>query len=276
MSAQLAKTVLEYYVDSGIDFLIGDEPIDNSVQTPKPLTATLSHPSSTLAPNHTAKPQTLLATPEAVKEAIQRANNASTLEDLAKTIREFEGLQVKHMATQMVFGQGDPNSNIMVIGDAPGADEDRSGKPFAGETGLLLDKMLAAINLGRAPSEGQTSCYLSNILNWRPPGNRTPTTQEMQICLPFIEKHIALVQPKIIILLGGVTGKTLLGTTQGITRLRSKWVDYEPQTGELNVSYAQAPKIMPTFHPDFLLRQPLKKRQAWQDLLMIKAEFDAL
>ncbi len=161
----------------------------------------------------------------------------------------------------LVFADGNPNASIMLVGEAPGEDEDRQGLPFVGVSGKLLDRMLATIGLDR------TNVYISNVLFWRPPGNRSPTDAEIAACLPFAERHIALVQPKILVLLGGVAAKTLLRTKDGITRLRGRWVDYTPQLGRTDVSPI---RCLPIYHPAYLLRQPGAKRQAWRDLLLLK------
>ena len=161
---------------------------------------------------------------------------------------------------------------VMVVGEAPGADEDIQGLPFVGVSGQLLDKMFAAINVSRASNDPATSVYISNILNWRPPGNRTPTDAEIEISLPFIERHIALVRPQILVFAGGVAAKALLGTTEGITKLRGKWREYRPLT--LPSDFGYTCRAMPTYHPSFLLRTPIKKREAWEDLQKIQAELE--
>ncbi len=190
---------------------------------------------------------------------------ASSIEELHAELESFEGCALKHTAMNMVFASGNPKAKIMLIGEAPGADEDRQGVPFVGVSGALLDHMLSSIGLDR------DSVYISNILFWRPPGNRSPTDAEIAACLPFAEQHIALAAPKILLLLGGVATKTLLRTRENITRLRGRWTDYTPQLGQ---SAPQPIKCMPLFHPAYLLRQPGAKRQAWADLLLIKQEIN--
>ena len=161
----------------------------------------------------------------------------------------------------LVFADGKPNASIMMVGEAPGEDEDRQGVPFVGVSGQLLDRMLAAAGLNR-----QTNVYISNILFWRPPGNRSPTDAEIAACLPFCERHIALVKPKLLVLLGGVAAKSLLRTKEGITRMRGRWQQYMPPPG----SGLEAPiECLPIYHPAYLLRQPAAKRQAWNDMLSL-------
>ena len=184
------------------------------------------------------------------------------LHALQNALQDFTGCNLKTTAKNTVFADGNPEARIMLIGEAPGRDEDIQGLPFVGRSGQLLDKMLAAIDLDR------TKVYISNILPWRPPGNRTPTTQEMAICLPFIERHIALAAPEILVFVGGVSAKTLLDTTQGIMRLRGKWQTYICDGREI--------PALPTLHPAFLLRQPAQKQAAWADLLSLREKIDAL
>ena len=162
-----------------------------------------------------------------------------------------------------VFSDGDTDARLMLIGEAPGGEEDRKGVPFVGPAGQLLDKMLDAIEIERA------KVYITNILPWRPPGNRTPTDAEIAACLPFLERHIELVKPDILLLVGGTSAKTLLRRKEGIMRLRGKWMKYEPETGKPVVARA-------LLHPAFLLRQPAQKRETWQDLLEIRARLDGL
>ena len=203
-----------------------------------------------------------LGAAEAAIEAKKLAGNANSIEELKEAVTSFEGCPLKRTAMNTVFADGNPNSKIMLVGEAPGADEDRIGKPFVGLSGQLLDKMFVAIGLDRS------NTYISNIVNWRPPGNRAPSTSEIAVCLPFIKRHIELVNPKILIYVGGVSAKSLLETTQGITRLRGKWFDYKSE------SLKEPIKSMAIFHPAFLLRSPSQKKLAWKDLLEIKSKID--
>ena len=183
-----------------------------------------------------------------------RARNS--LEELRAILERFDGCALKATATQLVFSDGNPAAKVMFVGEAPGRDEDIEGLPFVGRSGKLLDRMLAAIGLDRS------SVYIANIVPWRPPGNRTPTPQESQICLPFILRQIELADPDILVCLGGPSAQTLLGIKEGITRTRGRWFSFD--TGKREI------RAMPTFHPAFLLRSPLQKRFAWRDFLAIK------
>jgi DNA polymerase len=201
-------------------------------------------------------------------EALRLAQAANTLEELRAAVAGFEGLAIRKTATNMVFCDGNPAAPVMLVGEAPGADEDRQGKPFVGVSGQLLDRIFALIGLDRKDEDPLSSLYISNILNWRPPGNRTPTPAEVEISLPFIERHIALARPKILILAGGVSAKALLDTTAGISRLRGKFQLYKPLTPGITLD-SPIP-VMATYHPAYLLRTPSQKRAVWQDVLMIQ------
>jgi len=189
----------------------------------------------------------------AAREAVK---DIRTLEELRAALDAFEGCALKATAKQLVFADGNPKAKVMFVGEAPGRDEDIEGLPFVGRSGKLLDRMLAAIGLDR------TKVYIANIIPWRPPGNRTPTPQESQICLPFIQRQIELADPDILVCLGGPSAQTLLGIKDGITKTRGRWFTYDTGTREI--------RAMPTFHPAFLLRSPLQKRLAWRDFLAIK------
>lgn len=196
--------------------------------------------------------------PENQLAAIQ---NCTSLEELRTLMSTFEGCNLKQTATNMVFADGNPQAKIMLIGEAPGADEDREGRPFVGLSGQLLDRMLKTVDLSR-----EKNIYISNIIPWRPPGNRQPTPQEISLCRPFIQRHIELINPKILILVGGVATKTILNAADGIMKLRGQWHAYSS-------SGLPAPiKTMATFHPAYLLRSPGQKAQVWRDLLMVKKE----
>lgn len=253
---QQLKSLLEWERESGVDTLISDtpglcshEPEVKDVQEVKPL------------PKKGPKP--------AVQDALALLESVKTLDELQDALRSFEGLAIKKTATNCVFSDGFEKSHVMIIGDAPGGDEDRHGIPFAGVSGQLLDKMFAAIGLSRKNQEPETSLYISNILNWRPPGNRTPTPEEMEVARPFIEKHIALIKPKILILTGAVSLKALIGTQDGITKVHGKMFDFEPMYPQLFEDENVKIPAMPIFHPDFLLRTPFHKKSAWRDLLLL-------
>ena len=182
----------------------------------------------------------------------------NTLAELKEVMRKVD-ISIKACALNMVFGVGNEHADILLLGEAPGAEEDRQGIPFVGQSGQLLDKILAAVGLDR------TKVYITNILPWRPPGNRTPTLQEITLFRPYVIKHISLVNPKVVVCLGGTASKALLQTTQSMTQLRGKWARIE----ELSAS------ILPTFHPAYLLRSPSQKREAWVDFLTVKNRMQA-
>lgn len=197
----------------------------------------------------------LVGPDEIQASAREMANAAQDLPALKAALEAFEGCELKATASNLVFADGDPASRVMLIGEAPGRDEDRQGLPFVGVSGQLLDLMLAAIGRDRS------SVYITNILFWRPPGNRTPTPAEIAACLPFVERHIALVRPTHLMLLGGLSAKTLMSRSEGITRLRGTWAN-------LSLSGVADPvPALATLHPAYLLRQPAQKRLAWRDFL---------
>ena len=193
----------------------------------------------------------------AVMAARTAAREAATLEDLARRLSGFEGCGLKATAKNLCFYRGMPQARLMLIGEAPGRDEDIEGKPFVGRAGQLLDRMLAAIGLG------EEHVHITNIVYWRPPGNRTPTPQEAQVCRPFLERQVELVAPDFVVLLGGAAAKHLLEIADGIMRIRGTWRDIE--IGAIRA------RAMATLHPAYLLRTPAAKRLAWRDLLAIKA-----
>lgn len=215
------------------------------------------------APAVAARPNAAAATApdDATVSAKVLAAGASTLEELREALARFEGCALKATAKNLVFADGNPEGRVMIVGEAPGADEDRVGLPFVGRSGQLLDRMLAAIGLDR-----QTDVYIANVLPWRPPGNRTPTPQEVSICLPFIQRQIQLADPDILICVGGPSAQGLLGLS-GILASRGKWLEYDTGTRRI--------RAMATLHPAYLLRQPLQKRLAWRDMRALKAALDA-
>jgi DNA polymerase len=190
------------------------------------------------------------------------AATATDLEALRSLMADFDGCALKRTATQLVFADGAPGSAVMFVGEAPGGDEDRIGRPFVGRAGQLLDRMLAAIGLDRG------HVYIANVVPWRPPGNRTPTLEETQICLPFIRRQIELADPEILVCLGGSAAQTLLGVRGGILRARGSWFDYAPEG-------ARPRRALAMLHPAYLLRQPAHKRLAWADLRALASELKA-
>jgi DNA polymerase len=192
------------------------------------------------------------------------AQSCTTLAELKTAVMNFEGCELRRFATNTVFADGDPSGRIMLIGEAPGRDEDLQGLPFVGRAGKLLDRMLAEIGLDRR------KVYITNVLNWRPPQNREPSPEEAATCLPFLHRHIELADPKLMILLGAVSVRHVLGLTEGITRVRGKWNLYQ------SVALNRAIPVMPTLHPAYLLRQPAAKRLAWRDLLAVAEKMGEL
>ncbi len=263
--------LLRWYAEMGVDEAIADRPFDmTAAPQGKPgaagsptaaAKASPSQPGSRPGPRPT---EALLAGTEAAgADARRLAAAAPDLAALRAALEAFEGCALKQTATNLVFSDGNPDADVMVVGEAPGAEEDRQGLPFVGPAGRLLDRMLAAIGLDR------TTVYITNILNWRPPGNRQPNAAEIAACLPFAECHVALVHPKVLVLAGGTAAKTILGTNEGITRLRGRWFDH-------TIPGMAAPvPTMVIFHPAYLLRQPAAKREAWRDLLAIQVRLEA-
>jgi uracil-DNA glycosylase family 4 len=289
-----ARELIEFYLETGVDALVGEEPVDRFVTaSERPLergserrlsAAVLSEKNADAEhrlrreadrvgvetqshdptpdrfqrsdPSLSGEGKTMVAPDEAAMAARQAAKSAKTLDELRAILDKFDGCALKATATQLVFADGNPKARLMLVGEAPGRDEDIEGLPFVGRSGKLLDRMLAAIGLDRA------SVYIANIVPWRPPGNRTPTPQESQICLPFILRQIELADPDILVCLGGPSAQTLLGIKEGITKTRGRWFTFN--AGKRGI------RAMPTFHPAFLLRSPLQKRFAWRDFLAIK------
>ncbi|MDA1098325.1 MAG: uracil-DNA glycosylase [Proteobacteria bacterium] len=269
---------LNFYIDSGVDEVIGTTPVDRFAESqtaPAALAAGVraAAPSSalSLAPGRPAvgpgaTPAAIPMPPRTEAEATARAlaAGAADLPALRQVMENFDLCPLKKTAANTVFGTGNPAARIMLIGEAPGADEDRQGLPFVGVSGQLLDRMLASIGLDRG------SVYITNMLAWRPPGNRKPTVEETTMCLPFIRRHIELVAPRILVFVGGTSASILLQRSDGITRIRGRWFEYPPE-GVSNIAGEAARPAMPIFHPAYLLRQPALKRLAWIDLLAIKA-----
>ncbi len=195
---------------------------------------------------------------EKIQKKIEECN---TLDQLKNAMQNFNGCELKKTATQLVFSDGNPNSKLMLIGEAPGAEEDRQGKPFCGASGQLLDKMLNAINLNRE------SVYITNVIPWRPPGNRTPSDNEIKIMKPFLIKHIEIVMPKIIVAVGGSAAKAVLSIEGGILRHRGEWKEFKLSSGKTI-------PIIATLHPAYLLRAPNQKKLAWEDLKHIRSKLN--
>ena len=270
--------LLRWHIDVGVDEAISDTPTDWTkvaprVAQPSP-SATPASPQGRTPPPKTGAPgapanarrpgpaqPALLGTPAAGATARTMAAESHTLEDLRAALAAFEGCALKATATNLVFADGNPKARLMLIGEAPGEDEDRQGLPFVGKSGKLLDQMLKCIGLDR------DSVYITNIIPWRPPGNRKPNPNEIQACLPFVERHIELVAPEGLMLLGGTSASALLNRTDGIMRLRGRWFEFTP------APMARPIPVLPTYHPAFLLRQPAMKRDSWRDLVAFKKKF---
>jgi DNA polymerase len=221
-------------------------------------------PLPVLSPSEVAAPRPIARAGDAVTNAQALATAANTIDELRAAVGAFDGCPLKETATNLVFGDGNPAAKVMLIGEAPGADEDRLGKPFVGVSGQLLDRMMGWIGLDRA------SFYITNILFWRPPGNRSPTAAEIASCLPFVERHVELVDPSILVLVGGSSAKTLLGRSEGIMRLRGQWFQYQ------SARMSRPIPALAMYHPAYLLRSPAQKREAWRDLLSLKQKLDTL
>lgn len=269
MQPQEARAILEWYLAAGVDLCVENAPVNRmtpEATQPAPpaqrntsIAPTIASP-ATATSHASAAASRLIATPSAgMAKARELADQAQTLEALRAAVLDFDGCALKKTAAKTVFADGNPNAGVMLIGEAPGAEEDRQGIPFCGPSGKLLNAMFASIGLNR-----QESLYISNSVFWRPPGNRTPSPEEIAICRPLVEKHIALVNPKALVLLGASAIRAVLEMEAGITRMRGKTYQY-------NTPYLAAPiTTFVTFHPSFLLRQPAQKRLAWHDLLAIE------
>ncbi|OIP87419.1 MAG: uracil-DNA glycosylase [Rhodobacterales bacterium CG2_30_65_12] len=249
-----AKALLEWYVELGAVDAVGDAPVNRYE-----LAETAPKPRSVARSAHA--PLALADAPKTdhLAQARRLAGAAGDLAALAAAMRGFDGLELKKGARNFVFADGTPGAPVMIVGEAPGADEDRIGKPFVGRAGQLLDRMLAAIGLDRASAEAGRAVYITNVLPWRPPGNRTPTAEEMAMMVPFLERHITLAAPEVLILMGNVPCAALIGRS-GILRMRGQWTQ------------ALGKPVMPMTHPAYLLRNPAAKREAWADLLEIQAK----
>lgn len=268
--------ILRFYVESGVDMAVSEEATDSFALShalaaeaaerrssrpspqmrPPAAERPRRPPPPDVAPAPVAQPNLAVPSEAAIMAAREAAATAETLEELRATLAAFEGCNLRHTATNLVFADGSPEARAMFVGEAPGMEEDLQGLPFVGRSGRLLDRMLTAIGLDRS------SAYIANVIPWRPPGNRTPTPQETEICRPFIERQIALVDPDVLVLLGGASAKQLLKTSEGILKLRGQWRRYD--TGRREI------RAIATLHPAYLLRQPLQKRLAWRDLISLK------
>lgn len=252
-----AIRLLAWYEAMGVDEAVGHEPVDAFAAFARPPTAPILERKSALPP----RPPVSSRAPDAASPVRQAmVDGAANLAELRIMVEQFDGCTLKRTAKNLCFARGNDEAPLMLIGEAPGRDEDIAGKPFVGRAGQLLDRMLASIGLN------ESQVYISNVVYWRPPGNRTPTPEEVEACAPFLARQIELVAPKVLVLLGGAAAKSMLGTSEGIMRLRGKWLNYGGRGGTIST--------LATLHPAYLLRNPSAKRLAWRDLLMIKAALD--
>jgi uracil-DNA glycosylase len=281
------QQLLAFYLEAGVDCALAEEPVNrlsdlgadagspgqNPVAlNPMALTPVALNPmASSLGETRPARPAPAATAavvaagpaPEAaIASAREAARTAPSLEVLRSMLENFDGCALKSTATRLVFADGNPQARIMFVGEAPGREEDIEGLPFVGRSGKLLDRMIAAIGLDRS------KVYIANVIPWRPPGNRTPTPQETQICLPFIQRQIELVNPDILVTLGNPSTQTLLSTREGIMKTRGRWFDFDTGTRVI--------RAIATFHPAYLLRSPSYKRMAWQDLRAIAKALEQL
>jgi DNA polymerase len=268
-----ARELLAFYQEAGVDTPVGDTPVDRFADPAEaPAVTPRSDPPATRpeAAGSSSVPRPALRRSEdaggiveaapspevAAMAAREAAGNAASLDELRAILDRFEGCALRRTATQLCFARGNPQARLMLVGEAPGYEEDKAGLPFVGRSGRLLDRMLAAIGLD------ESSVYIANIVPWRPPGNRTPTPQESAICLPFLRRQIELADPDVLVCLGNPSAQAVLGTREGITRIRGRWFDFD--TGVRRI------RAMATLHPAYLLRQPAQKRLAWRDFLAIR------
>ena len=270
--------LLKFHIDADCADVLDDMPVNHFAAPVAPAAAAhepMPHPglqetATPLAPPASAVTPAFVAaqvTPSATQtgaaiDSATLAQNAKTLDELAAALESFDGCGLKKTAKSTVFSDGVSTARVMLVGEAPGQDEDRTGKPFVGRSGQLLDAMMGTIGLSRAGN-----LYIANVIAWRPPGNRAPSVDELEICKPFILRQIELAAPEIIVLVGGTSAKTLLDTETGITRLRGKW-----QTLEIG---GRAIPALPFFHPAYVLRRPETKADVWADLCALKQKLDA-
>jgi DNA polymerase len=252
LSSAEMLAILEWYRAAGVDVAVGEEQVDRFASPavkPKPAAAAAA----------VTLPEAALKADPSETGALAAA--AQTLEALKQVMAAYDGCGLKLRATQLCFADGNPDAEIMMVGEAPGSEEDLQGKPFVGRAGQLLDRMLAAIGLDR------TKVFIVNTVPWRPPGNREPSPEEMALCQPFLHRQIELVAPKLLVTLGNVPTKALFGTTTGILRMRGQWKD-------LTIGSHAVPTLA-MLHPAYLLRQPGQKGLAWRDMLALKQRMEA-
>jgi DNA polymerase len=260
MDARAAIAALEWLVEMGADEVVLEASVDRFQSSLKP------------APKPAAPPMPPQARPAPARpvqkdDAPALAAACQSLDDIIATLSRFDACPLKKTATNLVFCDGNPLADVMLIGEAPGTEEDIQGKPFVGRSGQLLDRMLKAIGLDRHAEEPAKAVFLSNVIFWRPPGNRKPTEQETQMCIPFIRRAIEIKQPKVIFCVGATSTHILTKRTDGILKLRGQWFDYDAGARKI--------PMLASLHPAYLLRQPAQKRLSWRDLLSLRRKLDA-
>jgi uracil-DNA glycosylase family 4 len=255
-TAPSLRDLLAFYLEAGVDIALEEHGVNRFEQAPKPQAVA---PLPRREPEPTPIRPVQAAVPDQLQAALAReaARGAQSLDALRAVIENFEGCNLRLTAKQLVFADGNPQADLMLVGEAPGRDEDIEGRPFVGRSGQLLDRILAAIGRDRS------SVYIANVVPWRPPGNRTPTPHETEICRPFIERQIELVGPKVLVTLGAPSARTILNENEGILKLRGKWKAHRTAGG------TEIP-TMPTLHPAYLLRNPAHKKFAWRDFLEVR------
>jgi uracil-DNA glycosylase len=265
-SREESLAALNWLLEAGADEAISDAPVDRFTQRSTVALAAASAAKTTARTNpplSQIKPANLAPLAgDGFGSAMEIAARCGSLPELRAAMERFEGSQLKKLATNTVFADGNPNGGIMLIGEAPGYDEDKAGLPFVGRAGKLLDKMLDAIGLDR------TRVYIINVMAWRPPDNRNPDPSEVALCIPFLRRHIELAAPQVLVMLGAVSARHVLGLNDGIMKLRGRWLEYR-------IGTAMIP-VLPTLHPAYLLRQPAHKKLAWRDLQALADRLDAL
>jgi DNA polymerase len=268
-----ALELLRWQIAFGADEALCNAPVDRlgAPATPAPATLVAAPVMRPAVASFAAAPASAPDATGAIGQSARAlADACATLDELKAAIDGFTACPLRAGATTTVFADGRADADLMLVGEAPGREEDLAGLPFVGRSGQLLDRMLAAIGLSRKADDPSRAVYIANVLPWRPPGNRTPTTADAAMCLPFIERHIVLKRPKLLVLLGGAATKYLLGIEDGILRLRGRWRAYRPEGGDFEIP------VLPTLHPAYLLRQPAQKSLAWRDLLEVKKALDRL
>jgi uracil-DNA glycosylase family 4 len=255
--AMTLGALIAWYEAMGADEAIGDSPVDRFAAPATSAKSRAEFPPSRSGSHATSAKSRVSAESAAIPASLEAA---TTLAELEALLAQFEGCALKRTANSLCFARGSASARIMLIGEAPGRDEDIRGKPFVGRAGRLLDRMLEAIGLA------EEHVYITNTIYWRPPGNRTPTPQEIEACAPFLARQIELLSPDVMVLLGGAAAKSILGVTKGIMRLRGKWKLY--RSGDRDIP------TLATLHPAYLLRTPEAKRYAWRDLLTLKARLE--